>query len=80
MVDEDVIMGLVANVDWSATCKQLLGKVPNMFRGSRIKMIWLEDNFQTIDALASDIENKQFPHAFILRLIKGLLMRDKWYT
>ncbi|MBA0750227.1 hypothetical protein Gogos_001645 [Gossypium gossypioides] len=40
-------------------------------------MKWLEDNFQTIEASASDVEKEQFARAFILRLIGGLLMLDK---
>ncbi|MFQ6671302.1 hypothetical protein Gotur_035895 [Gossypium turneri] len=40
-------------------------------------MKWLEDNFQTIEASASDVEKEQFAGAFILRLIGGLLMLDK---
>ncbi|MBA0842017.1 hypothetical protein Goarm_001867, partial [Gossypium armourianum] len=40
-------------------------------------MRWLEDNFQTIEASMSDVEKKQFARAFILRLIRGLLMPDK---
>ncbi|KAK5835171.1 hypothetical protein PVK06_010857 [Gossypium arboreum] len=41
-------------------------------------MRWLKDNFQTIEASVSDVENNQFAHAFILRLIRGLLMPDKY--
>ncbi|MBA0700294.1 hypothetical protein Goari_005601, partial [Gossypium aridum] len=45
-----VVTGQVVNADWSATCEQLLGNVPNKFRGSWIKMRWLEDNFEHIKA------------------------------
>ncbi|KAK5786325.1 hypothetical protein PVK06_040961 [Gossypium arboreum] len=76
-IDGDVIMGSIVSVNWSATCEQLLGKMSNRFRGSRIEMRWLEDNFQTIDAAASHIEKEQFVHTFILRLISDLLMPDK---
>ncbi|MBA0783088.1 hypothetical protein Gotri_000859, partial [Gossypium trilobum] len=58
LVDGDVVTGPVVNANWSATCEQLLGKVPNKFRGNRIEMRWLENNFQTIKALASIIENE----------------------
>ncbi|MBA0798293.1 hypothetical protein Gohar_008898, partial [Gossypium harknessii] len=44
-VDGEVITGPMASVDWSATCEQLIGKVPNKFKGIRIEMGWLEDNF-----------------------------------
>ncbi|MBA0855324.1 hypothetical protein Goshw_012063 [Gossypium schwendimanii] len=43
----------MASVDWSATCEQLLRKVLNKFRNSRIKMGWLEDNFKAIKASTS---------------------------
>ncbi|MBA0676686.1 hypothetical protein Goari_018153 [Gossypium aridum] len=54
----------VARADSSATCEQLLGNVSNKFRGSWIEMGWLEDNFKTIEASASNIEKEQFvtPH------------------
>ncbi|MBA0702818.1 hypothetical protein Goari_027453 [Gossypium aridum] len=55
-VDGEVIVGPVISADWSAKCKQLQGKVPNKFKGSRIKMRWLEDNFQIIEASVSDVE------------------------
>ncbi|MBA0726859.1 hypothetical protein Golax_002657 [Gossypium laxum] len=32
-VDGDIVTGLIISADWSATCEQLLGKVPNKFRG-----------------------------------------------
>ncbi|MFQ6649585.1 hypothetical protein Gotur_022767, partial [Gossypium turneri] len=35
LVYGDVVMGPVVSADCSATCKKLLGKVPNKFRGSR---------------------------------------------
>ncbi|MBA0549879.1 hypothetical protein Golob_020880, partial [Gossypium lobatum] len=76
-VDGEVVTGPVLSADWSATCEQLLGKVPNKFKGSRIEMKWLEDNFKTIEASASDVEKEQFARAFILKLIGGLLMPDK---
>ncbi|MBA0660363.1 hypothetical protein Goklo_012386, partial [Gossypium klotzschianum] len=40
-IDGDVVTGPVISADWSATCEQLLGKVPNRFKGSRIEMRWL---------------------------------------
>ncbi|MBA0725602.1 hypothetical protein Golax_022173, partial [Gossypium laxum] len=55
-VDGDAVMGPIVSAYWSATCKKLPRKVPNKFRGSRIEMKWLENNFQTIDASTSDIE------------------------
>ncbi|KAH1107778.1 hypothetical protein J1N35_011546 [Gossypium stocksii] len=64
----------VISADWTATWEQLLGKVLNKFRGSRIKMRWLEDNFKTIEASASDVKKQQFMRTFILRLIEGMLM------
>ncbi|KAH1122797.1 hypothetical protein J1N35_005957 [Gossypium stocksii] len=71
-------MGLIVSAGWSATCEQFLGKVPNRFRGSRIEMRWLDDNFQTIEASTSDVEKDQFTCTFILRLIGGMLMPDKF--
>ncbi|KAK5845361.1 hypothetical protein PVK06_001534 [Gossypium arboreum] len=76
-VNGEVVTGPVISVNWSATCDQLLKKVSNKFRGSRIEMRWLEDSFQTIETSASEVENEQFTCAFILRLIGGLLMPDK---
>ncbi|KAH1033307.1 hypothetical protein J1N35_045481 [Gossypium stocksii] len=61
-----VVTGPVASGDWSATCEQLLGKMPNKFRGSRIEMGWLEDNFKHIEAFTTDVEKEQFACAFIL--------------
>ncbi|KAK5771630.1 hypothetical protein PVK06_047858 [Gossypium arboreum] len=58
LVDGDAVTGPVVNADWSATCEQLLGNVPNKFRGSRIKMKWLEKNFQTIKALTSNAKKE----------------------
>ncbi|KAH1039365.1 hypothetical protein J1N35_041108 [Gossypium stocksii] len=40
-------------------------------------MRWLEDNFKTIEASASEVEKEQFARAFILWLIGGFLMLDK---
>ncbi|MBA0742031.1 hypothetical protein Gogos_015136, partial [Gossypium gossypioides] len=71
------LWGTTVSADCSATCEQLLGKVPNKFKGSRIEMGWLEDNFEHIEAFTSDVEKEQFVHAFILRLIGSLLMPDK---
>ncbi|MBA0707291.1 hypothetical protein Golax_019343 [Gossypium laxum] len=48
----------MTSANWTATCEQLLGKVPNKFRGSQIEMGWLEDNFKTIEASASDVEKE----------------------
>ncbi|MBA0826389.1 hypothetical protein Goarm_011245, partial [Gossypium armourianum] len=80
LIDGDVITGPVISADWSATCKQLLGKVLNKFRGSWIEMRWLEDNFQTIEDSTSDVKKKQFARTFILRLIRGLLMPNKYHN
>ncbi|MBA0841504.1 hypothetical protein Goarm_003992, partial [Gossypium armourianum] len=76
-VDGGAVTGPIVSADWSATCKELPGKVPNKCRGSRIEMKWFENNFQTIDASTSDIGKEQLAHAFILRLIWGLLMLEK---
>ncbi|MBA0715809.1 hypothetical protein Golax_014690, partial [Gossypium laxum] len=63
------LRGTTVSADWSATCEQLLGKVPNKFKGSQIEMGWLENNFEHIEAFTSDVEKEQFVRAFILRLI-----------
>lgn len=76
-IDREVITGALGSAYWSTTCKHLLGKVPNKFKGSRIKLGGLEDNFKRIDSSASDVEKAQFARAFILRLIEGLLMPNK---
>ncbi|MBA0728886.1 hypothetical protein Golax_023200 [Gossypium laxum] len=72
-----VVKGPVVSADWSATCEQLLGNVPNKFSCSWIKMRWLEDNFEHIKTSVSDIEKEQFTQGFILRLIRGPLILDK---
>ncbi|MBA0832521.1 hypothetical protein Goarm_016909, partial [Gossypium armourianum] len=74
------LRGTTVSADWSATCEQLLGKVPNKFKGSRIEMGWLENNFEHIEAFTSDVEKEQFVRAFILRLIGSLLMPDKFHN
>ncbi|KAK5792766.1 hypothetical protein PVK06_033887 [Gossypium arboreum] len=62
-VDGEVVTGLVVSAGSSAICKQLLGKLSNKFRVSRIEMGWLKDNFQNIEAYASDVEKKN-SHAY----------------
>ncbi|MBA0838191.1 hypothetical protein Goarm_010270, partial [Gossypium armourianum] len=62
----EVITGSVVSADWNATCEQLLGKVPNKFRGSCTDMGWLNDNFKQIEAFTSDVEKEQFARTFIL--------------
>ncbi|MBA0560880.1 hypothetical protein Golob_017753, partial [Gossypium lobatum] len=74
------LRGTTVSADWSATCEQLLGKVPNKFKGSQIEMGWLENNFEHIEAFTSDVEKEQFVLAFILRLIGSLLMLDKFHN
>ncbi|KAG8475352.1 hypothetical protein CXB51_032163 [Gossypium anomalum] len=69
-------MGPVTSSGLSATCEQLLGNVPNKFRGSWIEMGWLDDNFKDIKAFASDVEKEQFARAFILRLIRDLRIQE----
>ncbi|KAK5825237.1 hypothetical protein PVK06_020048 [Gossypium arboreum] len=77
LVDGAVVMRVLGVGDWSAICKQLLDKVSDKFRGSRIEMKLLKDNFNYIDNLASDVERQQYLRAFIMRLIRGFLMLDK---
>ncbi|MBA0770214.1 hypothetical protein Gotri_018876 [Gossypium trilobum] len=74
------LRGTTVSADWSATCEQLLGKVPNKFKGSQIEMGWLENNFEHIEDFTSDVEKEQFVRAFILRLIGSLLMPDKFHN
>ncbi|MFQ6666578.1 hypothetical protein Gotur_032878 [Gossypium turneri] len=76
-IDGAVVTGVVIVGDWSAIYEQLLGNVPDKFSGSRIKMKWLEDNFNYNGNSASAIERQQHVRAFIMRLIRGLLMPDK---
>ncbi|MBA0804946.1 hypothetical protein Gohar_004498 [Gossypium harknessii] len=76
-VNGEVITAPVVNADWSETFEQLLGKVPNKFRGSQIEVGWLEDYFKQIEAFTSGVEKEKFACAFILRMTGGLLMPDK---
>ncbi|KAK5771141.1 hypothetical protein PVK06_047319 [Gossypium arboreum] len=62
----DVVTRPVVSTNWNVTCEQLLGNVSNRFRGSRIEMRWLKDDFQTINTSANDVEIEQFACAFIL--------------
>ncbi|MBA0777815.1 hypothetical protein Gotri_005788 [Gossypium trilobum] len=60
-------MGVVGVGDWSAICEQLLDQASDKFRGSRVEMKLLKDNFNYIDNLASDVERQQYVRAFIMR-------------
>ncbi|MBA0747750.1 hypothetical protein Gogos_004638 [Gossypium gossypioides] len=60
-------MGVVGIGDWSAICEQLLDKASDKFRGSRVEMKLIKDNFNYIDNLASDVERQQYVRAFIMR-------------
>ncbi|MBA0858191.1 hypothetical protein Goshw_022673 [Gossypium schwendimanii] len=66
-VEEEVVTGPVISANWSATCEQLLRNVPDKFKGGRIEMRWLEDNFKTIYVSSSDVEKEKFALTFILR-------------
>ncbi|MBA0712314.1 hypothetical protein Golax_011423, partial [Gossypium laxum] len=59
-IDGAAITRIVSVGNWSVICDQLLGKVPDKFSGSRIKMKWLEDNYSYIDNSVSAIERKQY--------------------
>ncbi|MBA0635098.1 hypothetical protein Godav_021880, partial [Gossypium davidsonii] len=44
-----VVAGAVYVGDWSGICNALLGKLSEKFFGSRIKMKWLEENFNYLN-------------------------------
>ncbi|MBA0872701.1 hypothetical protein Goshw_018922 [Gossypium schwendimanii] len=48
-MDGPIITRAMVIGNWSAICKQLLGKILDKFFGSRIEMKWLEENFNYID-------------------------------
>ncbi|MBA0697640.1 hypothetical protein Goari_021173, partial [Gossypium aridum] len=48
-MDGPIITGAMVIGNWSAICKQLLGKILDKFFGSRIEMKWLEEIFNYID-------------------------------
>ncbi|KAK5784624.1 hypothetical protein PVK06_039150 [Gossypium arboreum] len=45
-VDRSVVTGSVHAVDWRDACHELLGLVPNIIYGGRIKMSWLRRNLE----------------------------------
>ncbi|KAL4281637.1 hypothetical protein GQ457_03G031160 [Hibiscus cannabinus] len=63
--------------DWSALCHNLLGKVPDTFKGGLISLTWLQKNFNELDEDCSEDEAKAYARAYILRIIGGVLMPDK---
>ncbi|KAH1096640.1 hypothetical protein J1N35_013561 [Gossypium stocksii] len=69
-----LMKGPVVNGD---ICKAFLGKVRNKFQGDRIEIKWLETNFKEFPTNATDIVKEQYARAFILRLIRGIVMPDK---
>ncbi|KAH1039958.1 hypothetical protein J1N35_041701 [Gossypium stocksii] len=77
-VDGPVVTRSVVTSDWRDVCQQLLGSVSNTIYGVKIDMNWLKRNFGWLDAKSSEVEREQHARAYILMIIGGLLMPDKF--
>ncbi|KAE8733142.1 hypothetical protein F3Y22_tig00001478pilonHSYRG00093 [Hibiscus syriacus] len=76
-VDRDVISGIAFD-SWTTLCRKNLGRVSESFIGGRILLNWLDANFRELSADAYEDEVKMYARAYILQLIGGLLMLDKY--
>ncbi|KAK5818319.1 hypothetical protein PVK06_023254 [Gossypium arboreum] len=70
-------MGSLVILDKEDLCEAFLEKVSNKFYGGWIDMKWLKTNLKDLLLNASDVVKEQYARAFILRLIRGILMPDK---
>ncbi|KAK5812115.1 hypothetical protein PVK06_027526 [Gossypium arboreum] len=55
----------------------ILGKIPNKFKGGWILINWLEKIFDKLLDDSTEEVIQQYAQAFIMRLIRGILMLDK---
>ncbi|XP_012572767.1 serine/threonine-protein phosphatase 7 long form homolog [Cicer arietinum] len=60
-------------------CQDYLGVIPpdGATKGNSIKLKWLKDTFDDVGENASELEKQASCRAYILRMIRGLLMPDK---
>nr|XP_027192098.1 protein MAIN-LIKE 2-like [Cicer arietinum] len=61
-------------------CQEYLGVIPpeGATKGNSIKLKWLKDTFDNVGENASEVEKQASCRAYILRMIGGLLMSDKF--
>ncbi|PPS04033.1 hypothetical protein GOBAR_AA16628 [Gossypium barbadense] len=70
--------GLVVGADWRDVCKQLLGRAPKTIYRAWIDMNWLIRKFGGLDADSKEVEREQDVRVYILIIIEGLRMLDRW--
>ena len=68
--------------DGSQVCADLLGVVPppTRFRGSRLSLVWLGEQFSELPVDADDLAIRRYARAYILQLLGGCLFADKSNT
>ncbi|KAH1073010.1 hypothetical protein J1N35_025338 [Gossypium stocksii] len=69
--------GISEGSEESGLCMGMLGKVSNCFEGGRISVNWLETNFNKLPDDATEKVIQQCAQAFIMKLIRGILMPNK---
>ncbi|KAH1129487.1 hypothetical protein J1N35_000865 [Gossypium stocksii] len=77
LMDGFVVTGTVHATNWKAVCDELLGLVSEIIFGGRIEMAWLRRNFSELDEDSTKVEREQHVQAYILMLIKGIIMPNK---
>ncbi|XP_038996648.1 protein MAIN-LIKE 1-like [Hibiscus syriacus] len=68
----------VADDDWENLCKEYLGIAPTTFNYGRITLSWLQRTFKELREIFFEDEVKAFARAYILQIIGGTLMPDKY--
>ncbi|XP_073107638.1 serine/threonine-protein phosphatase 7 long form homolog isoform X2 [Elaeis guineensis] len=65
--------------NWQQVCLELLGVAPppDKLKGSRLSMVWLEEQFNELSPDADDIVIQRYARAYILQLMGGCLFADK---
>ncbi|MBA0756178.1 hypothetical protein Gogos_019848 [Gossypium gossypioides] len=79
-VDGSVITGFAIISGKVSIYQSLLGKVPDKFEGGWISMNWLKDNFNELLEDRTDEVIQQYARAYIMRLIRGILMPDRFQS
>src|ERR1044072_56148 len=79
-VDGEPVIGRtsIGAQDWRDIIGHLLGKRPpnKDIKGNRLRMGWLNENFNDINAGQGEVWYVQYARAYIMRLIGGLLFCD----
>ncbi|MBA0561088.1 hypothetical protein Golob_017941 [Gossypium lobatum] len=78
LVDGSVVTGSVHAVNWRGVYAEPLGRVLEMIFKGRIEMGWLRRNFGGIDKDSTEVQRKQHSYAYILLIVSGIIMPDKW--